>query len=108
MNDEIEIIKIRCGMRDPQGKLIPRGINEIVTVEIADGIAIFYFKDPRITKKFCDIAMELENRRGVKNTNWHTRLQKAITVYSGRSKEEIKKIVLDDFAKLNLNVKKHG
>lgn len=106
--ERIKIIKLRIGMRDPRGKLIPRGLNETLTAEIADEVATFYFKDSRTTRRFANIAIKLQKKRGGVETVFIERFQKAVTKYPGKDKEEIRDLLLEQFKQLGLNAKDHG
>lgn len=102
---EIEIIKLRCGLRDPKGKLIPRGVAETLNAEIADEVATFWFRDPRTTERFARTAMALEKRRGANDTVWMERVKKAATKYPEKTKEEIRDIILNQLKQMGVNVK---
>lgn len=93
-------------MSDPQGKLIPRGVMEELTVEIQDEIAVFYFKDPRNTERIAKLEISLQKEKGQIDTIYSERMKKAVTKYEGKTKEEIKLIILEQFKKLSLNIKK--
>lgn len=92
---KVEIIKIKAGMSDPKGKMIPRGVNETLRVDITDELAIFYFKDPRTTKRFALLEIEMNRQLGKENnTIWNERTKKCLTRYPNKSKEAIKEIIL--------------
>lgn len=102
--DKVRIIKIQCGMSDPKGKLIPRGVQERLTVEVADEVATYYFKDQRVTKNFSTIEIEGDKARGLEPTTlFISRLGKAIKKYPGKTKEEIRDEVLQQLKELNAN-----
>lgn len=101
----MELIRLKCKMSDPQGKLIPRGVVEELTAEIADQVAIFYFRNPRTTKRFAELAMALEKKRGADDTRYIERVKKAATRYSGKTKEEIRDLLLKQFKQLGVNTK---
>lgn len=106
METKTKIIKITAGMADPKGILIPRGVREKLTVEIADGVATYYFKDARITKKFAIIEIEGDKAKGKeKTTVFVERVGKAIKTYQGKNKEEIRDEILEELKKLNAKVK---
>ena len=92
-------------MRDPKGKLIPRGVNETLQAEIADEVATFWFKDARTTKRFAMTAIELERRRGANDTAFLDRFQKAVTKYPGKTKEEIRDLILNQLKEMGVNAK---
>jgi hypothetical protein len=100
-----EIIKLTLNMQDPKGILIPRGLIETLTCEIADEAAIFYFKNPQITKRFALLEIALEKKKGKDDTKWIERLQKAVTKYPGMKKEAIRNLLLEQFKTMGLNAK---
>lgn len=100
-----KIIKLKVNMRDKKGKMIPRGIIETLQAEIADGVATFRFKDSKTTKRFASFAMEMEKRRGANDTAYLPRFQKAVTKYEGKTKEEIRDLLLEQFKELGVNAK---
>lgn len=102
----IETIKIKCKMSDPKGIFIPRGVREILTIEIVDQVATFWFKDSRITKKFATFEIEADKKKGIEpNTAYIERAGKAITKYESKTKEEIKEIVINQLNKMGANAK---
>ena len=100
------IIKLRMRMQDPKGILIPRGVIEELTIEIADEVAIFYFKDSRTTKRFADLEIKLNEKKGITDTIFLARIGKATTQYKGKTKEEIRDLLLEQFKQMGLNTKK--
>lgn len=100
-----EIIKLKVGMRDPKGKLIPRGVFEQLTAEIADEVATFQFKDWRTTKRFALVSIELEKKRGTSDTIFIERVKKAVTKYPGKTKEEIRDLLLQQFKQMGASYK---
>lgn len=92
-------------MADPRGKLIPRGLQEKLTVEIADEVATYYFKDARVTRNFALIEIEGEKAKGEQQTFFIQRIGKAIKKMPGKTKEEIRQEVLQDLKQLNANAK---
>lgn len=92
-------------MNDPKGKLIPRGVMETLQVQIADQVATFWFKDGRTTERFAKTAIALEKEKGKLNTIFLPRVQKAITKYEGKSKEEIRDIILNQLKQMGANLK---
>lgn len=106
MEEKKKIIRIKAGMSDPTGKLIPRGMHEQVTVDISDEAAVWYFKNRRTTENFARVEIEGDKANGIKpRTVFVERLGKALRSYPGMSKEEIRDSVLQDFKELNLNAK---
>ena len=103
--ERVEVIKLKVGMRDPKGKLIPRGVSEVLQAEIADEVATFWFKDARTTRRFAMTAIELEKRRGANDTIFMERFQKAVTKYPGKTKEEIRDLVLNQLKEMGVNAK---
>jgi len=101
-----KIIRIKVNMKDPKGLLIPVGVTETLTAEIANGVATFRFKDARTTKRIALIEIqENENRGKEANTIYMERFQKAITRYPGKTKEEIRDHLLNLFKQMGVNVK---
>lgn len=93
-------------MSDPQGILIPKGIQEKITIEIGDEVAIYYFKDNRITKRFANIEIEGDKIKGLPQTTYYfDRVGKAMKKYPGKKKEEVRDLVLEQLKKLNVNTK---
>lgn len=106
MENRIKIIKLQAGMSDPKGILIPRGVQEKLTVEIADGVATYYFKNRKVTQNFARIEIVGDKKKGLPQTTvFVERLGKAIKKYDGKKKEEIRDIILDQLKKLNCNAK---
>ena len=96
-------------MSDSKGIMIPAGVKETLTIEIADEIATFHFKDGKTTKRWADLEIETNIREGKPaNTIYLPRLQKAITKYEGWSKEAIRDYLLNQLNQLNLNIKRNG
>lgn len=102
---DVPIIKLQASVSDPRGRLIPRGVQETLTVQIADQVATFYFKDGRTTERFAKTAIELERRRGANDTVFIKRTQKAITKYEGKTKEEIRDIILQQLKQMGVNAR---
>lgn len=102
-----EIIKIKTDMRDPRGLLIPRGITGHLTMEIADQIATFWFTDSGLTRRFAKIVIGLEQRRGANDTAYIERFGKIVTKYEGKTKEEIRDLILSQLKQLGINVRKN-
>lgn len=100
-----DIIKIKAGMSDPKGLLIPRGVREVIQIEIAPEVATFWFKDGRITKRFAMTEIALEQKKGEVNTVFLERFQKAVTKYPGKTKEEIRDLILSQLKQMGANVK---
>lgn len=102
----MEIIKIRATMSDPTGRLIPRGIQAKLTVEIADEVAVYYFMDRNITKRFAMIEIKGDEVKKLPQTTFYMeRNGKAIKRYEHKTKEEIRDLILEQFKQLNMNVK---
>ena len=108
VEERVEVIKLKVGMSDPQGKLIPRGVKENMSAEIADGVSTFSFKNGRITKRFAMIVIELEKQRGANDTIYNQRLQKIITKYPDKTKEEIRDLILSQLKQMGINAKEYG
>jgi len=105
--ERIKIIKIQAGMADPTGRLIPRGVQEILKVEIADEVATYYFKNSRVTKNFALIEIEGDKQKGKDQTVFYLeRMGKAIKKYPGKKKEEIRISVLNQLNKFGANIQK--
>lgn len=94
-------------MQDPLGYLIPRGVIETYTAEIADQVVVWYFKDRRITKKFVESEIKAAEDRGKEiNVMYVERTGKAITKYEGKEKEEIRDHILTQLKKIGVNAKR--
>lgn len=100
-----EIIKVQTGLMDPRGFLLPRGVREQLTAEIADGVATFRFIDGKNTLHFAKVVIGLEKKRGANDTIYLERFQKIITKYPGKTKEEIRDLLLKQLKQLGANVK---
>lgn len=100
-----KILRLKVKMQDPKGILIPKGQTHELTADIADEAAIFYFNNSATTKRFALLAMKLEKARGVNETLWIERTQKAVTKYEGKTKEEIRDLLLLQFKQMGLNAK---
>jgi len=98
-------IIIRCNMQDPRGVFIPVGLVDQMTAEIVDEVATFRFKNPVVTKKFATFAMAAEKKRGANDTVYIERVQKAVTKYPGKTKEEIRDILLEQLKQMGINAK---
>ena len=105
MVEKADIIKLSVGMADPKGILIPRGLRERLTAEIAEGVATFRFKDGNVTKRFAKIVIGLEKKRGASDTIYLERFGKIVTKYPGMSKEEIRDLLLKQFKQMGINSK---
>lgn len=103
---EVNRIKITCNMSDPQGKIIPRGVREVFTAEIVDNMAAWYFRNPKTTELF--VRIENAHKEKGKDTKYLERIKKAITLYDGKPKEEIRDIILKQLKQLGLNAKVHN
>jgi len=100
-------INLSMKMKDPSGRLIPKGITETINIIIADGAATYFFTNKRITQKFAFIEIEADKKAKLpETTKYLDRLGKAIKIYPGKNKEEIKKIILKELTKLNFNARK--
>jgi hypothetical protein len=96
-------------MKDPNGIFIERGSIEDLTIKITDNAAVFYFKDPKVTRKFADFEINANKKYNKPaTTSFSLRTQKAITMYEGKSKEEIRDIILDQLKQLGVNIKESG
>lgn len=101
-----KIIVIRAGMADPQGKLIPKGVREQITIQIADEIATYFFRDKRVTKNFSSVEIEADKAKGIpQRTFFLDRPGKALRKYPGMKKEEIRDLVLTQLNKLGVSAK---
>jgi len=92
-------------MSDPKGLLLPRGVREQLTAEIADGVATFWFQNGRHTKHFADVVIGLEKKRGANDTFFLSRFQKIVTKYEGKTKEEIRDLILSQLKQMGVNAK---
>lgn len=102
----VDVVKLEAGLSDPSGKFIPLGVNAKVSVIISDGLAIFSFNPVWLAKRFAMIEIELCKSKGLPiNTVFHARTQKSMTVYPGKTKEEIKDIIRSELDRMNSNVK---
>lgn len=106
--EKIDIIKLRVGMSDPKGFLLPRGVKETMTAEIADEVATFWFVNGANTKHFADIVISLEKRRGAEDTVYLQRFQKIVTKYPNMKKEEIRDLILSQLKQMGINAKERG
>ena len=103
----VNVIKLETSMSDPTGRLIPYGVTAKLSVIISDGLAVFSFNPVFLAKRFYNVEMQLCKDNGeLCNTRYFPRLQKAVTTYLGKSKEEIKIIIEAQLDKLNKGVKK--
>ena len=94
---------------DPRGRLIPRGVREQITIEIADEVATYFFKDRRVTKNFATIEIEGDKAKGIdQRTFFIDRAGKALRKYPRKTKEEIRLDILKQLKELGANVKKDG
>ena len=100
-----KVLIVKCSMSDPKGILIPRGVIEQLTIEIGDQVAVFRFRDGRTTKRFGELAMKLEAKRGAKDTLYLERIGKVLTKYEGKTKEEIRDIILNQLKEFGVNLK---
>lgn len=93
----LEYVEIKCGMSDPNGKLIPGGVKETFTALIFDELVIWFFKDVNTTKRFVKIFNygELEDFKE-KRSMFSEKDRKAITAHPGKKKEVIQKELLDE------------
>lgn len=105
MDKRIQTIKLKVGMTDPKGYLIPRGVREQMSAEIADGVSTFWFKNGAITKRFAAIVIGLEKKRGANDTAYLPRPQKIVTKYPDKTKEEIRDLVLLQLKQMGVNAK---
>lgn len=104
-----EIIKLVFSLSDPSGKLIPRATREKLTVIIADGALTYFFQDRKVTKNFATIEMIGDKKNNFPQTTvFNERTGKAVKIYPGKTKEEIREIVLEQIQQLNLNTKKRN
>lgn len=93
-------------MTDPKGVFIPKGMTETLVVEIADQIATFKFNNSNVTKRFVMFEREASKKAGDPlNTVYIERVQKAITKYEGKTKEEIKEIIIKQLKQFGVNAK---
>ncbi len=103
--ERVATIRLKVGMIDPLGKLLPRGRKEQMTAEIADGVATFWFKEGSSTKHFAKVVMALEKKRGANDTAYLERFNKIVTKYPGKTKEDIRDLILRQLKQLGLNAK---
>lgn len=103
MTDKQETIKITAGMNDPKGQLIPRGVQEQITIQISDEVASYWFKDSRVTRNFAYVEIEGDKAAGKEQTVFFIeRAGKALKRYPGKKKEEIRDEILAQLEKLNV------
>lgn len=100
MAEKQEIIRLKIDFLDPKGYLLPRGVRVKLTAEIADEVAVFSFDKPQFMKKFATVIIALEKKRNATDTKYIERMQKTITQYPGKKKEEIRDILLEQFRQL--------
>lgn len=106
MENQKKIIRIKAGMSDPKGKLIPRGVQEQITIEIADEVAVYFFRNKNVTKNFATIEIEGDkSRRIVQRTFYLDRTGKAVRKYPGLKKEQIRDKILQQLKELNIKAK---
>lgn len=104
--DRINIIKLQASLIDPKGLLLPRGVVVYLKIEIADEVATFWFTDSALTKRFASIVIGLEQKRGANDTIFMDRVQKIITKYPKKTREEIRLLILNQLKQMGANVKK--
>lgn len=102
---KVETIRLRVGMMDPLGKILPRGVKEELTAEITDQAATFRFKRGDSTRHFARVVMALEARKNKKDTIYLERFQKIVTKYPGKTKEEIRDLLLNQLKQMGLNAR---
>lgn len=76
-----------------------------MSAEIADEVSTFWFKNGAITKRFAAIVIALEKQRGASDTIYLPRPQKIVTKYPGKSKEEIRDLILLQLKQMGVNLK---
>ncbi len=77
-------IKIKMNIAGGENSIIPKGIIEVLQIEIVDGIAVYRFNDARTTRRFT----KGQNEDGVESV-YNERLQKTICKYPNMSQEDI-------------------
>ena len=103
----VNVIKLETSMSDPSGRLIPFGVSAKLSVIISDGLAVFSFNPVFLARRFAGVEIQLAREKGeLCNTRYVSRVQKAVTTYLGKSKEEIKEIIEGQLDELNKGVKK--
>ena len=100
-----ETITLKVRMGDPRGYFIEKGALDTLTVKIRDGVAIFYFIDPKHTQKFASFEIEQDKKKGIKKTRYDLRSQKAITEYKDMTAEQIADKIMNQFKSMGLNLK---
>lgn len=102
----VNVIKMRVGMMDPRGRLIPRGVKEEITIEVGDGVATYWFRNRRVTKNFAMVEIHHDLEKKIpQRTIWVERVGKAVRRYEGMNKEDIRDYILEKFKELKLNAK---
>ena|SRR5690606_4036386 len=91
-----EIIVLSMKIKGGKNSIIPKGITEELKVEIGNQVAIVKFKDGRITERFARHRQEVHDLP----SKYVPRLQKAIFVYEGMTKEEIRNHFLNSIKEL--------
>lgn len=100
------VLNLRMMIGDPKGILIPKGLNDQLTIQIIDGLALYYFKNRRYTKNFAMVEILGDKKKGLKQTTFFSeRTGKAHRVYEGKTKEEIRDLILSQLNQLKKNVK---
>lgn len=90
----VEAITLKLVLGDKTGKLIPSGVTETLRCEIIDELLVFRFNDSKTTRRFALLDNELGQD---KRTIFNMRIQKALTSYPGKTKEEIRDLVMERF-----------
>lgn len=77
-------LKIMTRLGDSTGQLMPRGVQDILTIIIEDGYVVYYFRDSRITEKWA-----IHEKKTGKDTVYKERIKKAVRKYPLMNKLEI-------------------
>ena len=77
-------IKIKMNIAGGENSVIPKGVMEVLQIEVVDEIAVYRFNDAKTTKRFA-IG---QNEDGVES-KYNERLQKTICKYPDMSQEDI-------------------
>lgn len=96
----VDAITLKLVIADKTGKLIPGGVTETLRCEIVDELCIFRFNDSKTTRRFVNLDNEITKEKGeISRSLFNQRLQKGVTHYPGKKKEEIKELLMQTFSK---------
>lgn len=92
-----EDMRIECVFKHPQFGPVA------CLIKIRDEVAVAKFSDVRLARQM----YQAEKKLGNKNQKLVERISCLTEVYPGKSKEEIAKVIVDNFEKHNIEVLKH-